>query len=72
MNKFLLLLVLLSLLSGCAGLKPVQAWEKAHFAKPEMALDPDPHETRLRQHLYPSKEAAAGGSGVGSGGCGCK
>ena len=58
-------------LTGCANLKPVQPWEKGNLAKPEMALDSDAHEFCLKQHLYPSKEAAMGGYSVGGGGCGC-
>ena len=57
-------------LSGCGSFGP-QPWEKGHLAKPEMALGGDPLEQRYQQHIYTSKEAASGGSGVGGGGCGC-
>lgn len=56
--------------SGCA-LKPPAAWERGHLARPDMALQPDPLEARLQQHLYSSKENATGGSSIGGGGCGC-
>jgi hypothetical protein len=36
-----------------------------------MQLDPDPLDSKLKQHIYTSKEAASGGYGVGGGGCGC-
>lgn len=58
-------------LSGCAGLDPVQPWEKGRLAHPGMGFDADPLDQRLLQHTYASKEAANGGYGVGGGGCGC-
>ncbi|KQV81110.1 hypothetical protein ASD15_13340 [Massilia sp. Root351] len=57
--------------AGCSAIKPVQAWEKGVLAKPEMLIDGDPLEARYNEHIYASKEAASGGSGVGGGGCGC-
>jgi len=57
-------------LSGCA-LPPVQAWEKGELARPDMLMQADPLETKFNEHIYASKEAASGGSGVGGGGCGC-
>ncbi len=55
---------------GCA-LKPPAPWEKGLLARPDMALQPDPLEARLQQHLYSSKENASGGASIGGGGCGC-
>jgi hypothetical protein len=60
--------------AGCSAItpiKPVQAWEKGVLAKPEMLIEGDLLETRYSDHIYTSKEAASGGSGVGGGGCGC-
>jgi Domain of unknown function (DUF4266) len=65
-----LMLLCIALASGCS-LQPVNPWQKGNLAKPIMALDPDPLETRFDQHTYFSKEAASGGAGVGGGGCGC-
>ncbi len=56
-------------LMGCAT--PVQPWQKGNLAKPEMAFDPDPLQTRFAEHTYFSKEGASGGMSVGGGGCGC-
>ena len=57
-------------LCGCA-LSPVQAWEKAYLVRPEMALEGNSLEGKFTDHIYFSKEAASGGSGVAGGGCGC-
>lgn len=66
----LAILLIAMLLTACAG-EPVKPWEKGNLAKPIMALDPDPLESRINLHIYNSKEAATGGYGVGGGGCGC-
>ncbi len=65
-----LILLCLVLLPACA-MQPVNPWQKGNLAKPIMALDTDPLETRFDQHTYFSKESASGGMGVGGGGCGC-
>ncbi|MEO7499078.1 MAG: DUF4266 domain-containing protein [Betaproteobacteria bacterium] len=61
----------LATLAGCATLDPPKPWEKGQLARPEMQFDADPLEARMNQHVYTSKEGAAGGYGVGGGGCGC-
>ncbi|WP_306667661.1 DUF4266 domain-containing protein [Massilia sp. CCM 8734] len=57
--------------TGCSAITPVQAWEKGTLAKPEMLIEGDGLEARFNEHIYNSREAASGGSGVGGGGCGC-
>jgi hypothetical protein len=57
--------------SACASFHPPQPWEKGDLAKPSMQLDAAPLEAKGTQHIYQSKEGAAGGYGVGGGGCGC-
>jgi hypothetical protein len=57
--------------SGCALVSRVQPWEKGTLARPAMLLEGDALETRFDEHVYSSREAASGGSGVGGGGCGC-
>ena len=62
------LVISTSLLSACT---PVAAWERGALAKPEMALEPDPLEATLHNHVYFSKEASSGGNSASGGGCGC-
>lgn len=57
-----------SILAGCAEVKP---WQKQNLARPQMALDSNPLESKFMRHLYDSKEGSSGGYGVGGGGCGC-
>lgn len=64
------ILLLTALCSACA-IQPPQPWEKGLLAKPEMMMGADPLGQRFGQHIYASKEGAAGGYGVGGGGCGC-
>jgi hypothetical protein len=61
----------LALLLPLTGCTTVQPWEKGNLARPEMSFNGDRLETRLLDHVYSSREAAAGGSSVGGGGCGC-
>ena len=71
MNRLALLIALVCCASGCAHRAPVQAWEKGNLARPEMLVAGDQLETRFDEDIYTSREAAAGGSAVGGGGCGC-
>jgi hypothetical protein len=68
-------LAALAVLAGLAGCAPVQPWEKGKLARPEMGFGASPLETGLEarygEHVYTSREAASGGTGVGGGGCGC-
>ncbi len=67
------LLAAVALLAGCAhpALVRVQPWERATLAGYDMRPDRDPLSTVLAEHIYFSREAAAGGRGVGGSGCGC-
>jgi hypothetical protein len=64
----LLLLICIAALAACS---PVAAWERGNLARPEMALESDPLEGALDDHIYFSKEASSGGNGAAGGGCGC-
>jgi len=64
-------LALTLVLAGCATMQPPRPWEKDRLARPEMQFDADPLDTKQTQHIYDSKEAASGGTGVCCGGCCC-
>lgn len=64
----LLAILLPALLSACT---PVAAWERGTLARDEMALNADPLEQTLDNHIYFSKEASSGGNSASGGGCGC-
>ena len=60
-------------LGGCANaeLVRVHPWERATLADYTMRPDRDPLATAMADHIYISRETAAGGRGVGGSGCGC-
>ncbi len=66
--RWISLIALAICLGACA---PVQPWQKGKLANANMAFDPDKLDARTKEHIYSSKEAASGGSGVSAGGCGC-
>lgn len=59
---------LLMILTGCSTVKP---WERGTLADYTMRADRDPLAVSLSEHVWFSREAHAGGRGVGGGGCGC-
>ena len=63
----------LACLGGCASpqLVRVQPWERATLAGYPMRPDRDPLATAMAEHVFFSRESAAGGRGVGGSGCGC-
>lgn len=69
MGKGIFVVVVL-LLSGCESVA-VKAWERTYLARQDMAWEPDPMRSIMREHIYTSKEGASGGVGTGGGGCGC-
>ncbi len=71
MSRALYIVCLLGLLSGLSACAEVKPWQKGHLARSHMAFETDPLESKFRQHVFQSKEAASGGYGVGGGGCGC-
>ena len=72
MRYLFLLVILLSALmqTACSSLG-VEPWQRGHLAKQKMQLEPYPVDAFLDEHIYFSKEASRGGSGLGGGGCGC-
>jgi len=71
--KHLLLMLILVSVASCSHLLPeeVKPWERGVLAREDIQLAPHPVQDGLDEHIYFSKEAASGGSGVGGGGCGC-
>lgn len=71
--KHLILVPALScaLLVSLIGCTAVQPWERGTLADYTMRPDRDPLDDSLQEHVYFTREAAAGGRGVGGGGCGC-
>ena len=56
------------LLWGCGTVEP---WERGKLAQYSMEPDRDPLDTAMAEHVFYTREAGHGGSGVGGGGCGC-
>jgi hypothetical protein len=54
--------------AGCATVQPYQRGVLSDYT---MRPDRDPLHNSLAEHVYFTREAAAGGRGVGGGGCGC-
>jgi len=50
------------------GVKP---WQHEVLARPAMALNAEPIDTAIDDHIYFSKEATSGGRSSAGGGCGC-
>ncbi len=72
--RFRLLLLSLTLLGaglGLTGCQTVQPWERELLADYTMRPDRDPLHETMSEHIYFSREASAGGKGVGASGCGC-
>jgi len=70
MKKLIPVSALLLLMGGCAHLG-VEPWQRDVLARPDMALDANPLDAAIDDHIYFSKEASSGGRGFGGGGCGC-
>lgn len=71
MQKITAVLAAALLLFAEAGCAPVKPWQRGTLADPIMRADRDPIGDSLIDHVYFSREAAAGGRSVGGGGCGC-
>ena len=67
------LLLLAFVLGGCTStqLTRVHPWERGALADATMDPNRDPVHTAMLEHVFFSREAAAGGRGVGGSGCGC-
>jgi hypothetical protein len=67
----LLIALLVTTMTGCSFIQPVKPWEKGTLARSDMLFKGNPLDTQYSEHVYTSREAAAGGAAVGGGGCGC-
>ena len=70
-TRRLLSLVLLAALAALTGCQHVPPWQRGKLADYIMRGDRDPLGLAQDEHVFFSREAAAGGRGVGGGGCGC-
>jgi hypothetical protein len=72
-QSFVRLAILLSLMLGACGCTAlgVKPWQREILARPAMALNVEPIDAAIDDHIYFSKEAASGGRSFGGGGCGC-
>lgn len=61
----------LSIMAGTPGCAAVQPWQRGTLSDYTMRPDRDPLSDTMREHVHFTREAAAGGRGVGGGGCGC-
>ncbi|MGH8218870.1 MAG: DUF4266 domain-containing protein [Steroidobacteraceae bacterium] len=68
--RLMLLATLLLSATGC-GTLGVKPWQHEILAKPAMALDAEPIDAAIDDHIYFSKEATSGGRSSAGGGCGC-
>ena len=70
--KNILQITLAIVVLGCTACTTVQPWERSILAKPQMGLEASPLQSRIRTHVYSSREAAADVNfSGGGGGCGC-
>lgn len=61
---------LAALVSGCSTVR-VQAWERDTLSEYSLRPERDPLAQAMGEHTFFSREATAGGRGVGGSGCGC-
>ena len=76
MNKIIAIIASL-LISACSTItnmtvsEDVKPWEKDVLAQEAMQMPQDKMFSYSDDHIFFSKEASTGGTGVGGGGCGC-
>ena len=68
--RLAMLMTLMLAACGCSALG-VKPWQREILARPDMALNAEPIDSAIDDHIYFSKEAASGGRSFGGGGCGC-
>ena len=60
-----------STVSDITAIEEVNPWDRDILARSNMQLVSDPMQSAVDDHIYFSREASTGGSGVQGGGCGC-
>ncbi|MBX2878535.1 MAG: DUF4266 domain-containing protein [Granulosicoccus sp.] len=76
-HKAYLLSACVIALSGCTtvgnimSVTEVKPWERESLSKGNMQLEADSMDSAIDDHIYFSREASTGGSGINGGGCGC-
>ena len=58
-------------LSACSSVKNVAPYDRGYLAEDGMQWEESSRNTKLKGHVYTSKEASSGGAGAAGGGCGC-
>ncbi len=71
MKTFMIVAYSLLALLGLAGCTAVEPWQRGTLSDYTMRPDRDSLNNSLQEHIYFTREGAAGGRGVGGGGCGC-
>jgi len=77
MRRIIITLSALLVVSGCGTVRnitvseDVKPWQKDILAQKSMQFPQDAMQSYADDHIFFSKEASTGGSGVGGGGCGC-
>ena len=67
-GRALLLMYAVGMLSACVNVKP---WQRQRLADYTMQPGRDPLSEVMLDHVWFTREAFAGGGGIGGGGCGC-
>ena len=70
-SKWLALVAVAALMSGCSVEPWVKPYERDRLADPIMSFDRDPVSNGYINHVYEAREGARGASGSAGGGCGC-
>ena len=68
--KILFLMAAILILNGCSSMG-VEPRDRDLLAQKSMTPGADYFDNFYDDHIYFSKEASSGGTGIGGGGCGC-
>jgi hypothetical protein len=71
MNMLRLLFLAVAVATSCSSCSNVKPWQRGHLADYVMRPGRDPLTDSISDHVWFTREAFAGGRGIGGGGCGC-